>query len=29
MSGSLSDWKQNLSKSWKSFMDDFISYPLF
>ncbi|MDO1659673.1 uroporphyrinogen-III C-methyltransferase, partial [Escherichia coli] len=24
-SGSLSDWKQNLSKSWKSFMDDFIT----
>ncbi|MEQ4924026.1 uroporphyrinogen-III C-methyltransferase [Proteus hauseri] len=25
ISGSLSDWKQNLSKSWKSFMDDFIT----
>lgn len=25
ISGSLSDWKENLSKSWKSFMDDFIT----
>lgn len=25
ISGSLSDWKENLSKSWKGFMDDFIT----